>query len=219
MEPLSLPRRTRQRGTALFVALIMLVAMSIAAVALVRSVDTTVVISGNLAFQQAALQAADYGIEAAVQDLKANTREKEWKVAGNCTLPDVSTTISNYYPTMFISTPSATTTEVGRPTIDGVTYNYAGVPSLDWDVVPCVADNAIPDGYRVQYVIDRLCKPIDKQVTNLATECVSDNPEEGGTRRAGQTTFRGAQSILYRLTVRVSGPNNAQSFVQVTLRD
>ena len=34
----------------------MLVAMSIAAVSLVRSVDTTVVVSGNLAFQQAALR-------------------------------------------------------------------------------------------------------------------------------------------------------------------
>ena len=65
MEPRMTPRRARQGGTALFIALIMLVAMSIAAVSLVRSVDTTVTIAGNLAFQQAALQAADYGIEEA----------------------------------------------------------------------------------------------------------------------------------------------------------
>ncbi len=63
-----------ERGTALFVALIMLVAMSIAAVSLVRSVNTTVVVSGNLAFQQAALQAADYGIEG-LRDLLADAAQ------------------------------------------------------------------------------------------------------------------------------------------------
>lgn len=217
MEPLSLPGRAGQRGTALFVALIMLVAMSIAAVSLVRSVDTTVVISGNLAFQQTALQAADYGIETAAQDLEANVKESGWKTAGDCKLPGVGTTTQNYYPTMFVRT-NDTSTKVGRPTIGGSTYTYTGVPTLNWDAVACVTNNAIPEGYRVQYVIDRLCTGT-APITNHAADCVSDNPEEGGTRRAGQPIFRGAQSILYRLTVRVSGPNNAQSFVQVTLRD
>ena len=42
-----------QRGLVLFFALIALVAMSLAALALVRSVDTSTLISGNLAFRQA----------------------------------------------------------------------------------------------------------------------------------------------------------------------
>lgn len=209
MEPLTC-RRRRQRGTALFVALIMLVAMSIAAVSLVRSVDTTVVITGNLAFQQTALQVADYGIEAAAGDLvtiKANSPEARWRRGDTCAIPGGSRTAFNYYPTLFERA------STGSPTIDGVTYTggYPGVPSLDWNTVPCVTNTRIPAGYAVQYLIDRLC--------NHATNCVADNPQEGGSRRAGQARFSGAQSIHYRVTVRVSGPNNAQSFVQVTMRD
>ena len=209
MEPLTC-RRRRQRGTALFVALIMLVAMSIAAVSLVRSVDTTVVITGNLAFQQTALQVADYGIEAAAGELvtiNANSPEARWRRGDTSAIPGGSRTAFNYYPTLFERA------STGSPTIDGVTYTggYPGVPSLDWNTVPCVTNTRIPAGYAVQYLIDRLC--------NHATNCVADNPQEGGSRRAGQARFSGAQSIHYRVTVRVSGPNNAQSFVQVTMRD
>ena len=41
-----------QSGVVLFIALIVLVAMSLAGVALVRSVDTNLLIAGNLAFKQ-----------------------------------------------------------------------------------------------------------------------------------------------------------------------
>jgi len=216
MEPLTC-RRRHQRGTALFVALIMLVAMSIAAVSLVRSVDTTVVITGNLAFQQTALQVADYGIEAAAGDLvtiKANSPEARWRRGDTCAIPGGSRTAFNYYPTLFERA------STGSPTIDGVTYTggYPGVPSLDWNTVPCVTNTRIPAGYAVQYLIDRLCTGT-APITNHAANCVADNPQEGGSRRAGQARFSGAQSIHYRVTVRVSGPNNAQSFVQVTMRD
>ena len=185
-------------------------AMSIAAVSLVRSVDTTVVITGNLAFQQTALQVADYGIEAAAGDLvtiRANSRDARWRRGDTCAIPGGSRTAFNYYPTLFERA------STGSPTIDGVTYTggYPGVPSLDWNTVPCVTNTRIPAGYAVQYLIDRLC--------NHATNCVADNPQEGGSRRAGQARFSGAPSIHYRVTVRVSGPNNAQSFVQVTMRD
>lgn len=216
MEPLTC-RRRRQRGTALFVALIMLVAMSIAAVSLVRSVDTTVVVTGNLAFQQTALQVADYGIEAAASDLatiRTTAYEDRWRRGDNCTIPGGSRDLFNYYPTLFVRN------QVGSPTIDDVTYSgtYPGVPSLNWNAVPCVTNNRIPAGYSVQYVIDRMCTGT-VPITNHAANCVAESPQEGGSRRAGQARFTGVQSIHHRVTVRVSGPNNAQSFVQVTMRD
>ncbi|HLB44195.1 MAG TPA: hypothetical protein VJK49_02320, partial [Candidatus Limnocylindrales bacterium] len=54
-----------QRGVVLFIALIVLVAMSLAGVALIRSVDTGSVIAGNIAFRQTAMHVGDNGIEAA----------------------------------------------------------------------------------------------------------------------------------------------------------
>ena len=57
--------RKAQEGVVLFIALIVLVAMTMAGIAVMRSVDTNVLIAGNLAFRNAALSAADAGIESA----------------------------------------------------------------------------------------------------------------------------------------------------------
>ena len=63
----------RQQGLVLFIALIVLVAMTLAGIGMVRSVDTGNVIAGNLAFKQATIQASDNGIETGYQWLLANT--------------------------------------------------------------------------------------------------------------------------------------------------
>src|ERR687895_391378 len=60
---------SRQKGVVLFIALIVLVALMLASISLVRSVDTANVIAGNLAFKQASVQAADFGIEVAAAAL------------------------------------------------------------------------------------------------------------------------------------------------------
>jgi Tfp pilus assembly protein PilX len=54
----------RQRGAVLFISLIVLVAMTLAGIALMRSVDTGNLIAGNLAFRNTTTSAADAGIEA-----------------------------------------------------------------------------------------------------------------------------------------------------------
>src|SRR5437879_8142407 len=68
----SLPRRRRQRGVTLFIALIVLVAMTMAAVAMMRPVDTATVVAGNIGFRQSAGNAADQGVQAAYAWLGAN---------------------------------------------------------------------------------------------------------------------------------------------------
>ena len=73
----------RQKGIVLLVALTVLVAMSLAGVALIRSVDNTVVIAGNLAFKQSSLQVADRGSLEAItwlltQNLIVPLRNLHW---------------------------------------------------------------------------------------------------------------------------------------------
>ncbi|HKQ25150.1 MAG TPA: hypothetical protein VJT81_11975 [Burkholderiales bacterium] len=57
--------RSAQRGVVLFIALIVLVAMTMAGLAMMRAVDTNNLIAGNLAFKNAASSAGDAAIEAA----------------------------------------------------------------------------------------------------------------------------------------------------------
>src|SRR5439155_22217389 len=60
---------SREHGVVLFIALIVMVAMSLAAIALMRSVDTTSSVIGNLSFRQASILPANYGIEDAAAGL------------------------------------------------------------------------------------------------------------------------------------------------------
>jgi len=66
---MTLRTASKQQGVVLFIALVALVVMSLAAVALIRSVDTNTLIGSNLSFKQAATTSADAGIEAAITQL------------------------------------------------------------------------------------------------------------------------------------------------------
>jgi Tfp pilus assembly protein PilX len=70
--PIQALRSRLQRGVSLVFALMALVVISLAAVALVRSVDTTSLVIGNLGFKQDATSAASQAAEQAVTYLNTN---------------------------------------------------------------------------------------------------------------------------------------------------
>lgn len=183
-----MPSVLKQRGAALFIALIALVSMTLAGIALVRSVDTSNLIAGNLAFRQAALHASDVGIEKAFDALgtivstSLDTNYPSGCSAGTC----------NYYPTL-----QATNTN-GVPTV------------ISWSSVPSTTVNT---DYNVKYVIDRLCNG-PAPVTDIAGKCYADAKTGGGTKKSGGAVFSGSQAVYYRVTVRVEGPRNTTSMVQ-----
>lgn len=168
--------------------------MTLAGISLVRSVDTANLIAGNFAFRQAALQASDIGVETAVNALGTivtTSVDSNWPAG--CVAP-----ACNYYPTM-----QATDTR--------------GVPAVitSWAAVPSVSPVAAP-GYDVKYVIDRLCQG-PAPVTDIAGNCYASNPVANGPKNAGAITFSSGQTVYYRATVRVNGPRNTVSMVQVVL--
>ena len=86
----ALPAR-RQRGVVLFIALIVLVAMSLAGIAMLRSVDTALGVAGNLSFKAATMQASDSGVNTAYTWLTAS---------GNAAALSGNTPVTGYYPTI-----------------------------------------------------------------------------------------------------------------------
>jgi type IV pilus assembly protein PilX len=180
-------RPAKQRGVVLLIALIALVALTLAGIALVRSIDTGNVIAGNLAFKQAALQVSDTGVEAAV-----------------AALPNiVSGSLDTDIPGQYFAT------------IQPVDAN--GIPTtINWNTSVTPATNV--GGYSVQYVIDRLCQgPLP--VTDIQNSCVADAPLGGGSHKANAPVFSSSAVVYYRVTVRVTGPRNAVSMVQVIVSD
>ena len=65
--PRSGPRR--QQGIVVFIALIATVLLSLAAVGLMRSVHTSTLVVGNLAFRQAAMAVSSAAVETAIYDM------------------------------------------------------------------------------------------------------------------------------------------------------
>lgn len=203
-------RPPHERGVVLIVALIALVIIALAAVALIRSSDTSSVISGNLAFKEATTHAADTGVERAFNALPA------------LTAADVD--VPNQYFTLLQATDAT-----GVPS----TINWANVPcygTASAGATICTDESA----YRVQYVVDRLCSAAPAKtdsVTTLTGKCVAGQPFSAGggtgadvnshtptgTNYGSGPLPSNPPTIHYRVTVRVQGPRNNYSIVQATI--
>jgi len=210
MKPLPKPRFERvramqQRGVVLFFTLIALVAMSLAAVALIRSVDTSTLIAGNLAFKQAATTSGDAGIEAAVN----------WMAAIEAANNAINVLNDPAHP--FNITDLA-----ARPG-----YHSSADPALDitadatWDDVNNVLVGTDGSGNTVRYIIQRMCRIANQPIQNancLFSGALEDN--NGQSIPLPQEVCEGAgcpvagQTPQIRITSRATGPKSTVSYVQ-----
>jgi type IV pilus assembly protein PilX len=191
----------RQRGVVLFISLIMLVAMTLAGIALVRSVDTTNLIAGNLAFKQGATLAADNAVELG----------RGWLITqNNSTMSnDITTDCGNPNPP-----PLPVCYYSSTPPIAGVSGTETPWPQYNWtgssfDLGKDAADN------QVSYVTQRLCK--NGNVAPDSTSCISVTSTPPCIV-AGDPCPAGPTQYYYRVTAKVTGPRNTVSYVQAVIQ-
>jgi type IV pilus assembly protein PilX len=190
----SLPSRVR--GAVLFIALIVLVAMTLAGIAIMRSVDTATLIAGNLAFKQGTMQSSDSGIEQAYQ----------WLLANRPTLSssNLGQGYNSGYATPIWTNPAAWTSAIlaGPPDAAGNTVSY--------------------QIHRMCNCPDTLYNGTSPSCP-AGNQCAMDNPTGAGAPpppAAGDSFAVGAPGYLqdprvyYRITVRTQGPRNAVSYIQ-----
>jgi type IV pilus assembly protein PilX len=195
--------RARQQGVVLFIALIVLVAMTLAGISMMRSVSTGALIADNLAFKQSAALSADSGIEAA----------RTWLInnSGGNTL---------WFPNPAVTGGSAYYANWGTP--DAQFGEDPTKSSYDWSTAASLAtDNA---GNTVSYVIQRLCPsnadPSGQQCIGAASSGAGGAGASSGTKGAagyGGYALTVPASAVYRVTVQVKGPRNTVSYVQATM--
>ena len=195
----------QQRGVVLFIALIALVAIALAAVGLMRSADTSNVIAGNMAFKASTINASDLGVEDAFDKLATIvTTSLEANYPAGCT------TACTYYPTL--REPDTR----GLPTVKELGAGGGAGAAINWSSVASVALPAELSQYEVRYVIDRLCQG-PPPVTDVQANCYNEAPTGGGTKKSLGVVFSSTTTVYYRVTVRVVGPRNTLSYVQVVL--
>jgi type IV pilus assembly protein PilX len=177
------------------VTLIVLVAMTLAAIALVRSVDTTNVIVGNLAFKEATVNAADQAAQIATAWLENQN-------AGNGLW---STNAANGY-TAFEQQPG--------PGVSWDSYwNNTIIPAgLAVCINKCVPDAA---GNTVSYTINRLCKANGSPAT-VGVDCAYSPSSYilNSSQGSGTVVLNSVNLEYYRITIRAAGPRNTVSYAQ-----
>lgn len=178
--------RQNERGISLIIALFALLALMTAATALIRSAGTTNTVASNMSFRQSNVQASDVGVENALNALTTTI------TAPDAVYPLGCSGSCSYYPT--------------RQAVDS-----SGIPtSINW---ASVASTTVDSSYSVQYVIDRQCDG-PTPVTDVVTNCMNTQNPTSGSKKVGAVVFTSADQVYYRVTVRVVGPRNTQSFVQ-----
>jgi Tfp pilus assembly protein PilX len=201
------PMRRSQEGVVLFIALIILVAMSLAGVALMRRVDTANIIAANLAFRQASMHSGDMGVEVGRTWLMSISAANQSQLYNN----NPGITGGNGY---FADWATAVDL-IGNTTSTGDDFDWTGAN------VVTVTSPAPPTGYTVKYVIHRLCSGSgDPGSVTCIKNTGSAAGQSGSTK--GAATF-GAYAISvpiiasYRITVRVTGPRNSISYIQAVV--
>lgn len=190
----------KQRGLSLLVAMIVLVVMSIAAIGLIRSTDTGVLLAGNLAFRQSAMHATDIGVETA----------RQW-------LLDNSGALTADNPSMGYKANEQTNLDLtgNDPTLSAK-MNWSGTSGDPR--ARCLT--ATTNGNTVCYVIHRLCQlagPLDGGTCTTKTGDVGGSSL--GSIRQMTTYQQGSWTSTtrfgyYRVTIRVAGPRNNVSYAQ-----
>lgn len=197
--PIPAPYGRRQRGIVLIVALIVMVALSLAGVALVRSVETTTAVVGNLAFRQAALLPANLAVEEASAALFKDVANNGIALIAD---PNNDMTAQNYFATR-----QAGEDARGVPLQLQKKQNFA-LPRILY---------ADPDQYfEVRYIIERTCIAAGPATVDTCDMLPPKQSPAGTSNELEQAPL--PQIPFYRLTVRVDGPKNTTAFLQTMLR-
>ena len=204
--------RSLQQGASLFVAMVTLVIITLAGIALVRSVDTGMLVAGNLTFKEASLSATDVGLEEANLFLR------------NTIMAAGAGVYNSNSPSGCANAVSATSLGTCRYFARTQPESTDGSLFIDWSStnIPITTLNG---SYQIQYVIDRLCTADTSigvtllgppaQMNNAAYRCHTTFLDPGGSKKGGAVPPPDSKvAVQFRITVRVVGPRNATSIVQ-----
>jgi len=183
------PRKLRkQRGVVLIIALIVLVAMTLAGIGMMRSVDTGSMIAGNLAFTQGAIHGGDRGVEAGITWLtgqSAATLQQDQNSGYFANWQD------NFNPSTFDWANLATqlAADSSGNTVSFVVHRMCNVSNASVN-----APNQ----------------------TCVKLQAAGSGGSQGGGAY-GSLPLSNTWQVYYRITARTVGPKNTVSYVQVML--
>ena len=181
-----------QRGVVLLISLIVLVAMTLSALALMRSVTTTNLIAGNLSFRETAVQAGERSTEIALAN---------WLTPNATGSALHNNSAANGYLAVRAD-PAA-----------GTSWDAFWNATL---AAQSVAGTTDAGGMTVSYVIHRLCDAAGApHLINCSRPPSGINT--GGSQSAGAIAPITTNQVYYRITSRIAGPRNTAAYIQTII--
>jgi type IV pilus assembly protein PilX len=198
---------SRQQGVVMLFGLLALVIMMIGAVALIRSMNTSLFNAGNLGFKR---DLTNQGELATAMVLRA--LDSAGALSNDATRRGHSVA-NNYSATLLANN------DQGLPQALISDSVFATVGSSSNDIV------STAQGITVRYVLDRMCASTglaDPSRCTMAENGVTEATNGSVPHSAEHTGSDGEAGavppvVVYRLSIRVEGPRRTQAFFQTTL--
>lgn len=212
--------RSSQAGATLIFALLTLIALMLSTLALVRSVDISTLVMGNLGFKQDATAAADQATRHAISWLSSNLASlNNHRATDGYYASVVETSATDILDVTGTQAPNVSTREL-----------------IDWDDDRCAS--ATPssfakceikpepiatdiNGNTSSYVIFRMCSAEGDISVGNTIQCArplnatgNSSLVKGDLNYADHARFTSAASPYYRIVVRVLGARNTVSFTE-----
>lgn len=223
--------RPGQQGVILFIAMVALVILSFAGIAFMRMVDTASILAGNLAFNRAAVAISDAGMEAGRAQLIALD---SIAVSGQCGLTEKTarclwkngSDMTGANAPLTGAPPTAGYFAWADPAFNPRTHDWDNAYQYDntsfgWTT----AQQTAAAGFDVRYVIHRMCELAwtgalasqtgNPAISNCLTTANSGGKSQGAISVSNNQAGVTSSSALYRITIRVTGPRNSVSYIQV----
>jgi len=198
----------RERGVVLLFCLIILVVLLAGGVAVMRSMDTSLVGAGNIAFKRDLVNQGELAIAKAMQ---------EFQTSGALAATSVT---ANNLPAANYSAIQLATNAQGIPEVLLKKTNLTGPDVVGNAFTPTGTPISGSGGATVRYVIDRMCNATGAFSVIGKSGCVytpSSTETLGGDQSQLATPGPSVPSPpLYRVSVRVDGPRDTQVFLQAS---
>jgi Tfp pilus assembly protein PilX len=184
---------SRQRGVVLIFTLIVLLILTIGAVALMRSMNTSLTGAGNLAFRRDLVNQGEQAVSNVIAEFKTGDLSTSASTLSNVPA-------DNYSATMLATNAEGVPTALLQSSLPTTVGTHADLTGPTSDIA-------------IRYVIDRLCSATG---TPSGTLCVQSSAAPTGGTAGNTAAVKPPTATVYRLSVRVTGARNTQVFLQTT---
>jgi len=186
----------RQHGVVLFVALIVLIIMTLAGLALLRQMGVGSSIAGNVAFKESATSVADRGTEFARTYITGHRPSEAFDA--------------------FTAGYHSSWTGPWGTTVDPTQFDWSNAYSVE------LTDDDAQTGNRARIIMQRLCAVPNLPSNDVTQNCSSSAAPNQGQSQGGASYGTASLALqaapYYRVTSRVTGVRGTVSYTQVILQ-